>query len=98
MCSVITAQGDLIFGGVVSNRKFKLFGLEGSELPPLTPPSHPLLYRNKKFPYLVGHPDLLISKTLRRLLDLLAEMILKKSDCEYFTPCRVKDKKWWQIL
>ena len=43
MCSVITGQGDLIFGGVVSNRKFKLFGLEGSELPPHHPPNPPPL-------------------------------------------------------
>ena len=76
MCSVIRGQGDLIFGGVVSNRKFKLFGLEGSQLPPFT---HSFTETKNSLP-LVGHPDLLISKTLRRLLDLLAEMILKKSD------------------
>ena len=62
------------WGGI--QQKVQTFWLGGKPTPSL----HPLLYRNKKFPSLVGHPDLLISKTLRRLLDLLAEMILKKSD------------------
>ena len=63
---VICDQGDSIFlVGVISNRrgKFKLFGFQGD------PP---------KFPPLVGHPDLPIRKTLRRVLEALTVMILKR--------------------
>ena len=60
------------------------------ETPP--PPSH-------QFPSLVEHPDLSISKTLRRVLHLFTAMILKRvSKGIYFqrnkfTTCKVKDGK-----
>ena len=54
--------------------------------------------RPPKFPPLLGHPDLSIRKTLRRMLDLLTAMILK-SVSEYFffqinifTAFKFKDK------
>ena len=55
--------------------------------------------RPPKFPPLVGHPDLLIRTILRRVLDLLAVMILKRASegiffqINIFTACNFKDKK-----
>ena len=71
---------------VISNRKakFKLVSLLRDPL---------------NFPSLVGHPDLPIRKTLRRVLDLLTIMILKKVSesiffqINIFTACKFKDKK-----
>ena len=71
-----------------SSRKFKLCGLQG-ELP------HPA----PLFFLLVGHPDLPIRKTLRRVLGLLSVVLLKRV-CERvfsfnatFTACKVMDEK-----
>ena len=72
--------------GVISNRrgKFKLSGLQGDP-----PPFFPL----------AGHLDLPIMKTLRRVLNLLTIMILKRVTLSIFfqsnkfTPCEVKDEK-----
>ena len=50
-----------------------------------------------RFPLLLGHPDFPIRKTLRRVLGLLAAMILKRvSDSIFFqsnkfTACKIKD-------
>ena len=68
--------------GVISNRRgmFKLTALRGDATP---------------FPPLVGHADLLIRKTLRRVLGLFTVMILKRvSDSIYnkHTACKVKDE------
>ena len=47
----------------------------------------------------VGHPNLFITKTLRRVLDMLTEIILKiESESIFFqinkvTTCKFKDKK-----
>ena len=54
--------------GVIFNRseKFKRFGLQGDSPP------------QKKFFFLAGHPDLPKGKTLRKVLDQLTVMILKR--------------------
>ena len=55
--------------------------------------------RPPKFPPLVGHPDLPIRKIMRRVLDLLTVMILKRVSesiffpINKFTACKFKDKK-----
>ena len=55
--------------------------------------------RPHKFCPLVGHPDLLVRKTLMRVLDLLTVMILKRViesiffQINKFTACKFKDKK-----
>ena len=52
-----------------------------------------------QFPPLVGHPNLTIRKTLRRVLGLLTVMILKGVSesiffqSNKFTACKVKDEK-----
>ena len=87
----VEGQGDSKFWWeVISNRRgsFKLMDLQGERPNPLP-----------QFPPLVGHPDLLIRKTLRRVLGLLTAMILKRvSESIYFqsnkfTTCKVKDEK-----
>ena len=83
---MIRGQGDSIFWwGVISNRreKFKRLACRATH----------------KFPPLVGHPDLPIRKTFRRVLDPLTVMILKRVtesvffQINKFTACKFKDKK-----
>ena len=58
-----------------------------------------LARRRAKFPPLVGHPDLPIRKTLRRVLDLLIVMNLKRVwesiffQINVITACKFKDKR-----
>ena len=71
--------------GVISKRMatFKLLGLQG----------------DPQSPSLVAHPDLTINKTLRRVLDPLSVMVLKRVSENIFfqinkpTACKFKDKK-----
>ena len=71
------------WGWYPTEREVHIFGLAGR---PLT-----------QFPPLVGHPDLLIMKTLIRVLGLLTAMILKRVSesifFQRFTRCKVKDEK-----
>ena len=67
----------LIFlvGDIKQEKKVQTFGFAGRPPPP--PPPH--------LPPLVGHPDLPIRKTLRRVLVLLTVMILKRvSESSFF--------------
>ena len=72
--------------GVLTNRrgKFKFLGLQG-DLPQLPP--------------LVGHSNLPIRETLKRVLVLLTLIVLKRVsesiffESNKFTACKVKDKK-----
>ena len=89
MCSVIRGRtGWLNFlVGVISNRrgKSKFLGLQGHPLPQPPP--------------LVGHRNLPIRKTLRRVLGLLSVIILKRGNesiffqSNKFTACKVKHEK-----
>ena len=89
ICSVIRGgTGGLNFlVGVISNRRGKptFLSLQGHPLPQLPP--------------LVGHPNLAIRKTLRRVLGLLCVIILKKGNesiffqSSKFTACKVKHQE-----
>ena len=94
MWPVIKGQGDSIFwwGWYLTEAESWNFWLAG---------------RSPKFPPLVGHPDLPIKKTLRRVLDTV--MILKRVNesiffqINKFTACKFKDKKsrqipWWYSI
>ena len=83
-------QGDskvLVEGDIQQKGKLQTYGFAGR------PPS------STQFPPLVGHPDLPIRKTLRRVLGLFTAMILKRvSESIYFqsnkfTTCKVKGEK-----
>ena len=89
-------QGDSKFWWwLISNRRgiFKFMDLQGD------PPFPPSLHTHTQFPPLMGHPDLPIRKTLRRVLGLFTAMILKRvSESIYFqsnkfTTCKVKGEK-----
>ena len=88
------------FGGSDFQQKGKVqtFWLQG-RLPPTPHPKK----KKEKFFFLVGHPDLPLWKTLRRVFDLINVMILKRvSESIFFQinkfTASSKIKKRWQIL
>ena len=85
-------KGTQFFGGTLSNSKGKFKCLACKESPP------------PRFGPLVGHPDLPIRKTLRRVLGLLTVILLAGIGESIFFIARnlhrvrLKVEKEWQVL